>query len=95
MRRKRGWEREREGEGGRENLRLDGVSPALSLTLRSNTETTIILLLVAAERSECRPKFIRVHLWFPLFAFYSCRFVPIRGNSCSLWIMVSIKASTR
>jgi len=32
MRRKSGWEREREGEGGRENLRLDGVSPALSLT---------------------------------------------------------------
>jgi uncharacterized protein (TIGR01244 family) len=32
MRRKRGWKREREGEGGRENLRLDGVSPALSLT---------------------------------------------------------------
>lgn len=32
MRRKRGWVREREGEGGRENLRLDGVSPALSLT---------------------------------------------------------------
>jgi hypothetical protein len=30
MRRKSGWERE--GEGGRENLRLDGVSPALSLT---------------------------------------------------------------
>jgi hypothetical protein len=32
MRRKSGWVREREGEGGRENLRLDGVSPALSLT---------------------------------------------------------------
>jgi hypothetical protein len=32
MRRKSGWVREREGEGGRENLRLDGVSPALSFT---------------------------------------------------------------
>jgi hypothetical protein len=32
MRRKRGWKRECEGEGGRENLRLDGVSSALSLT---------------------------------------------------------------
>jgi len=35
MRRKSGWEREREGEGGRENLRLDGVSAALSLTFAS------------------------------------------------------------
>jgi hypothetical protein len=32
MRRKSGWVRECEGEGGRENLRLDGVSPALPLT---------------------------------------------------------------
>jgi hypothetical protein len=32
LRRKSGWQRECEEEGGRENLRLDGVSPALFLT---------------------------------------------------------------
>src|SRR5690242_6004251 len=32
MRRKRGWAKEREEEGERENLRLDGFSPALFLT---------------------------------------------------------------
>jgi hypothetical protein len=56
MRRKRGWEREREGEGGRENLRLDGVSPALSLTSQSSQLKNDDVHLVAAERSECCAK---------------------------------------
>ena len=54
MRRKSGWERECEGEGGRENLRLDGVSPALSLTF-ANAQSVVTLTSATVNRSEVAP----------------------------------------
>jgi len=60
MRRKRGWEREREGEGGRENLRLDGVSPALALTLRPSRETTMISFGLRPSEASAAPRVISV-----------------------------------
>jgi len=59
MRRKSGWERECEGEGGRENLRLDGVSPALSLTsawIRNGSFTPF----GCGQTKRGRAKFLRV-----------------------------------
>jgi hypothetical protein len=40
MRRKLGWEGEREREGGEENLRLDGVFPALPFA-SADDQTTV------------------------------------------------------
>jgi hypothetical protein len=56
MRRKSGWVRECEGEGGRENLRLDGVSPAHPLTFalwEPKTERTNSYIFINPVWSSC------------------------------------------
>ena len=55
MRRKSGWVRECEGEGGRENLRLYGVSPALSLTSAANGEISTGSTQTPDSGSMCIP----------------------------------------
>jgi hypothetical protein len=56
MRRKRGWERKREGEGGRKNLRLDGVSPALSLTFAKGLGWRVAGTLSFTRKIGCQKR---------------------------------------